>query len=127
MHPDTLSSDIHFHDHLFWSHLTIHATYKQLSSQVGLCFIVAVLNSLVADDEHFTTSKSQSHYVCSLENELQFVENRQFLVASLQIWLKLLNLSSQQQRKKDFGGQHRAHNLSQACIPQSGNEENFTS
>lgn len=32
-----------------------------------------------------------------------------------------------QQRKEDFGGEHKAHTLSQSCIPQNGNEENFTS
>lgn len=50
----------------FQSHLNIHATYKQLSSQVSLCFIAALLNSLVAGDGHFSTSKSQSPPILSV-------------------------------------------------------------
>lgn len=95
---------------------------------MSLCFIVAVLNSLIAGDEQFTTSKSESQPILfSWEWATEFVENRQFLVASLQVWPKFLNFSSQQQRKEDFGGQHRTHPRWKSCTPKNGSGENLTS
>lgn len=50
-----------------------------------------------------------THLVCSLENEQQFIDNRQFLALLLQFWLKLLNLSSRALRTKEQGLRRGAH------------------
>lgn len=68
-----------------------------------------------------------THLVCSLENEQQFIDNTQFLALLLQIWLKLLNLSSQELRTKERGLWRRAqdpHPQGKSCIPKNDNEEN---
>lgn len=83
---------------------------------------------LIAGEEHFTTPKPESQPILfSWEWATEFVENRQFLVTSLQVWLKLLNLSSQQQKKEDFGGEHRTHPRWKSCTPKNGSGENLTS
>lgn len=67
-----------------------------------------------------------THLVCSLVNEQQFIDNRQFLALSLQFGLKLLNLHSQALRTKEQGF-WRAQDPNprwRSCITKNNYEEN---
>lgn len=62
-----------------------------------------------------------TYLVCSLENEQQFIDNRQLLVLLLQFWLKLLDLSSQATQNKG------KKSISENCTGTHHPQESFTS